>query len=612
MLNAGLFVTWVKMVKLRRLELNRYLTLMKLRILLLLLLTCICCKSGYTQKLSTESLIEAWKTQGKDQTRRAEITYDDLLHNLDAQAFLKKIDSLKDYIDHHDNQRLWVRLIIYEVYGHRRLVTPFKQIYVTNLKKAITIAGLLKDDQLLSELYTYYADNYVNHDVESRLFYILKAMDLQRKIGFQYFPHVYLRFVSISKAMYRTMDYRQSIQYGLECLALLKSPANDPINFILQLDLIGASCKNLGMADSTDFYYRRINRILDQGHALDSSFKQIWRGVAAGGIAQAKFLKGDYAQAYQLLAVNIQSSRKYEQWSDAAMAGNAMAKINYYHKNYDSALHYWNEAYKWSEQSNDLINIIPAAEGIASVYKQLGDFDSAFFYVERFHLFRDSLQMEMNACKLSTLKAQVEFDDMQASLAAAEHIIDRQHQIRNIILGCVALLGIIAIFLYNRYRLKQDIRQQILERKNKIAAMEVARAKEQIASFASNLKEKEQLIRELKQKMQQDTATDDYMAERLKNYSLVTDEAWAKFKGEFITAYPNFFPRLYKVLHKMTPAEERLTALIYLRLSNQLIAGTLGISKESVSRGKRRLNQRMMLPPDVSMENFLLQDEEYG
>lgn len=139
--------------------------------------------------------------------------------------------------------------------------------------------------------------------------------------------------------------------------------------------------------------------------------------------------------------------------------------------------------------------------------------------------------------------------------------------------------------------------------------MEVARAKDQITQFTVNLKEKERLIDQLQRQLPEATSKDAFIAERLKQYSLVTDEAWVKFKGEFMTAYPDFYPRLYKVLHKMTPAEERLTALIYLRLSNQLMATTLGISKDSVLRSKHRLNLKMALPPDVSLENYVLAND---
>ncbi|HEY1202017.1 MAG TPA: LuxR C-terminal-related transcriptional regulator [Niastella sp.] len=44
---------------------------------------------------------------------------------------------------------------------------------------------------------------------------------------------------------------------------------------------------------------------------------------------------------------------------------------------------------------------------------------------------------------------------------------------------------------------------------------------------------------------------------------------------------------------------------MYLDLSNQQIANTLGISKDSVTRGKRRLKQRLNLQSDDVLEVYI-------
>jgi DNA-binding CsgD family transcriptional regulator len=74
---------------------------------------------------------------------------------------------------------------------------------------------------------------------------------------------------------------------------------------------------------------------------------------------------------------------------------------------------------------------------------------------------------------------------------------------------------------------------------------------------------------------------------------------------EFYRAYPDFFPAFKKLVANPTPAEERLATLIYLDLSNQQIANTLGISKDSVTRGKRRLKQRLNLQADEVLEVYI-------
>ena len=86
---------------------------------------------------------------------------------------------------------------------------------------------------------------------------------------------------------------------------------------------------------------------------------------------------------------------------------------------------------------------------------------------------------------------------------------------------------------------------------------------------------------------------------------MVTDAAWEKFRLEFSKAYPNFLRSLQNRLPAISPAEERLATLLYLKLTDNQMANTLGISKESVGRSKRRLKQRLQLKQEVKLDVFI-------
>ena len=586
------------------------------RYLFLIFFTCFVGTAIIAQQLSIADLLKTWGTTDVTQTEKYYSANEDLAKHPDEQVFSMKIDSLHAYFKHHTAPRLWIRSVMYEIEGNRKLRKPFQPVFRDKMERAITLAGLLNDRQLLSELYFLYADKYLNENPESQLFYMLKAIDIQGKVGFAHFPQVYLSFLAISRSMYRIMDYRRAINYGQECLQLMKTPATNMYCYILVLDLMGSSYKKLEMADSTAYCYHQINQILDskvyaQYVYKTNEFDPIWRGVVAGGLAQALFLKKDYRHAYPLLLQNLSSSTAYGQWNDAALAANTLAKINLIEHQYDSSLYYYKKAYHWRSVFDDLLNLIDASKGIAEVYRITQRYDSAYSYLEQYHLFQDSLLTQMNKCNLSTLKAQVEFGNMEASLTKAQITIDRQRWIQNTILACIAIIGAISLLLYNRYRLKKDFTQQLRERKDKSIAAQMMHAKEQIAAFAAHIKEKDALIEQLQHPNPQNKQEALAINDRLRQYTLMTDEQWVKFKGEFIKAYPNFYARLYKVLcHTMTASEERLTALMYLRLSNGEIAGTLGISKDSVARSKRRLSQRITLPADMTLENFLFGDSD--
>jgi DNA-binding CsgD family transcriptional regulator len=179
----------------------------------------------------------------------------------------------------------------------------------------------------------------------------------------------------------------------------------------------------------------------------------------------------------------------------------------------------------------------------------------------------------------------------------------------NFIVGAIILVAIIALLLYNRKLWRQKYKTAILERKRQIAEMESKRAIEQIALFTQQIIDKNDLINKLSEELAIQTGNavveKNTAIESLLQYTLLTDGEWEKFRMEFYRAYPDFFPAFKKLVANPTPAEERLATLIYLDLSNQQIANTLGISKDSVTRGKRRLKQRLNLQADEVLEVYI-------
>src|SRR5262249_48821243 len=155
------------------------------------------------------------------------------------------------------SKRLEARIMMFDAFS--ALVFPqwADPKYKAMLERAMEIAHELKDDQLMAEIYAYYAEitGQNNH-----LLYNLKAIELQERVGFQHFYTVHNRFFIVSSALYHTRDYRQSIDYGLRALSLRDIDPQHWLRrvYVLQLDILGASYKKLGLYDSSIYYYHMI------------------------------------------------------------------------------------------------------------------------------------------------------------------------------------------------------------------------------------------------------------------------------------------------------------------------------------------------------------------
>jgi DNA-binding CsgD family transcriptional regulator len=91
----------------------------------------------------------------------------------------------------------------------------------------------------------------------------------------------------------------------------------------------------------------------------------------------------------------------------------------------------------------------------------------------------------------------------------------------------------------------------------------------------------------------------------LANSRILTDEDWNLFRNLFNQAHDGFIPRLIAAHPDFTSAEQRLFLLMKLELPTKQIALILGVSPDSVKKGRYRLKRKITLPDNVSLHSFV-------
>lgn len=567
----------------------------------------LCCLFATAQQVPIEPLIKTWRISDTSQTHRAEETYEQMKRLKKPELHRQSIKALYDYLSENPDDRLKVRIDMYDVLTKRHHNFKILPQDSAKLLDDIKLTHKLKDDQLKAELYTLYAEispgNYV--------LYNLKALELEKKIGLGHFKYVHNRYFNCSYGLYTNNEYQQSIDYGLQCLSYKNVARStwDPRVYLFQLDLIGASYLKLAKYDSARYYYQKIIDTLIDRPDHDAVVQKLWLGIAKGNIGHALILQGHEAQGLALVNLQLQYSTEVKSYNNMAIAQNILAAIAYKYRRFAEALERWKQAHAWAMKSDYYVieQKILALQGIAESYRKLNQTDSAYKYDHLYFNVANQRILETNSRNLSAIKVKMQYDDMQTNL---EHINDRLEQeklVRNLILIGIGLLAVISLLLYNRQRLKAKHEAELLAQERKQAEKEVEEAKEQIKSFTRNIHEKERLIKNLEQTIKTNNGSGEAsIDENLLGYVLLTDAEWTRFKEAFNKAYPIFFHRLKELIPRINPAEERLASLICLQLNNQQIANMLGISADSVGRSKRRLKNRIDLPDDAILEDYIV------
>ncbi|MGN6417360.1 MAG: tetratricopeptide repeat protein [Pseudobacter sp.] len=576
------------------------------------LLTLICVYTRpVAQTFPVSKYLEVWATGDITQTQKAAVLFDDLSKHKDSAKYYPLVAELQKRINPDKEPRLQVRLIMYRALWDMEHNGRHPDTVRTQLKhtmEAVKMAYPLKDKQLNAELYELYGELSLRlPDIEQSLLYNLRALDLQESIGAQYFPKSAYNYFSVSRSCYLTRDYAQSIKYGLKCYGQLnRMPNVTRNNRVFVADIIGAAHFKLRNTDSALRYYHEIRKLLNdhdpQKPETVPGWTNFWKGLTDGYLGRIEMEKRNFSAAVPLIEHAVRASIEFNEFSNAASFLNNLASISYDTRNFKKAVQQYRQALSIADKANHQESITDAALGLSQVYRHLNQPDSSYFYFGKYQVVNDSLTALINRSRINAARARLDYENIQESLAKAEEEMHSERTIRRILMLAIILLIIIASVSWHRIKTRHTRRAALQQKKIQQVQQKEAEANIKLEQFKTRISQKNQEIEALQQQLTQNAQISPM---EIFPSVLLTDDDWVNFRNDFIRAYPSFFPTLRKTIKDLTTAQERLTALIKLNFDNAQAAACLGISKDSVSRSKRRLRQSLHLPAEASLEEFV-------
>ena len=87
--------------------------------------------------------------------------------------------------------------------------------------------------------------------------------------------------------------------------------------------------------------------------------------------------------------------------------------------------------------------------------------------------------------------------------------------------------------------------------------------------------------------------------------AILVQSGRVQFRKVFIKNYPSFIHLLRNSIPQITSSEEILCMLIFLRQSTDDISAILGICRKSVNQSRYRLRQKVSIPANLTLEEFI-------
>ena len=565
--------------------------------------------NALSQKYSAQTCIEMWKD--KKQYPQQEII-NDLFFNFDSVKAITNLKYFEDYALKKSDPEIMANALIYKTYYIIRIFKLDENFdaLTAEILQTIKKAYPLKDDNLIAWLYFLYAEINLRKDrVEESLFFNLKATEIFEKLPYEAFPEKSNIYHSITRALFFGRDYEQAILYGLKCEDALKverkmiSPTR-----IYNCDYMIVSYLSLKKTKKAEHYIGELRKVIDSFKFGTYNSNEIWRGVYFSYYGQLELQKGNHATALDYFYKALDLVEANNDTSNIISVKTNIGKVLYEQNFGAKALNEWLEVLKISEQyvtenpqsRTQLVNILRL---LADYYHVIGNNDEAYRFNVAYNRHSDMLEEQVQNASVKVAKIKLRNEFLYNELERYSSDLKTEKTLRLVILLISVLIIVSILYVLFTTRKQNQLKNEMKEIEHSIVKENLLNAEKKVQDFKKLVTAKNNLISELSATLPDElskTAKD-----KLRKYTILTDEDWNEFRLDFSKTHPMFFSILKNYSSDFTPAMLRLSALIFLELSNEEIANSLGIDKASVSRSIRRLRTVLKLNADEDLLTWL-------
>ena len=192
------------------------------------------------------------------------------------------------------------------------------------------------------------------------------------------------------------------------------------------------------------------------------------------------------------------------------------------------------------------------------------------------------------------------FENLKMKSQLAELEVDRQRHLIVIMSLCLFALVLVGVSLFYFYR------KRTVERKRLMQENWLLRQEEELVS----LREKQTALREKDARLREELFKRMNVFNKLsvsgkERHVFLSDADWEEIHLMVDSAYSNFIPKLRKNFPALTDREINFCCLVRMNLSLQSLADIYCISKNSVSRRKLRLKEKLGIDEETTLGEYL-------
>ena len=460
---------------------------------------------------------------------------------------------------------------------------------------ALNMALQLDMKEAEAEIYNNMGCLYYKQDKFPQAFeYMIRANNIIRKIGYENYPYSSRYLYDLGYIYCDFGNYEKAKLYLTEAI---KYPYSNSLYAIRTLNTLGLAYRELKQYDSAILYF---STGLDTARVIHNI---AWTGILSGNLGTVYYFLKQYDEAVPLLKTDYGLSMASREWTSAANTIIMLAELDLDKHLLQAATLKLEEARKVISRQTDRRPFVYYALQKARLFKYQKRYDSAFAYLDTARRVVSKLNQRRDALVFSQAEQKVAVELHLSEMKLLESEKSKMVLVRNFIIIVILLVLIIAAQLIFRQQSKQKKNKELLNN-----------AVKQLHYYINSVREKNQLINQFKQEIEQLHAQPEQyialqekeeIAAKLKRYSILTENDWNEFRNLFEKVQIGFFSTLKQRFPDLTPSEQRLLALMKLQLSKREMAGMLGIAPDSIKKTRQRIRKKINVQDDGALEELV-------
>jgi tetratricopeptide (TPR) repeat protein len=433
-------------------------------------------------------------------------------------------------------------------------------------------------------------------------YYLLAEANLH-EVGFNNVPDIATLFSETANFYYSLGDFdnaRENLRHALRYQPIVSGTRINIIN------TIGLTYRNAGQYKIAMGYF---NNALHMAQFVKDS---VWIAIATGNIGSIYLSQQQYDKALPLIQADYSQSLKYKQTRNSAIALLRLIHISIYRGNLKLAGLELDTADKLLLKTSEdvLAQRVQYYELKAMLSERLNNVAKAILYRDISESLRDSVAKRDNLTAIERVRLQWIMEKSHEEFNNLKKSAQVEAFKQNTVIIVLSLLIVITVLIYNRQRLKAKKDKELMALEKLRVDEELKNATLALHGYTERLMQKNILIDEIKTELESvqlkfNDADVASSLDKMMQAHIMTDDNWAQFKKLFSRVHGTFFYNLRHKYGNLSGTDERLLALIKLKLNNREMAGMLGITVDGIKKAKQRLRKKMNLSQQEEIENIV-------